>query len=141
MVPENSVKTSAPGFGIATVTISSAVLIDALASGGVGLVLAAGAGQLDEPFGLSSALLRWASLVMLPWAVILSVLVRRGRITRGVAGTIVGLNGLWVVGSLLLLVSGWVEPTALGYGFVLAQALAVIVFVTLQVSGIRRITP
>ena len=41
-------------------------------------------------------------------------------------------------GSIGLLVSGWVAPTALGYAFVIAQAIVVGVFAELQFVGLRR---
>lgn len=51
---------------------------------------------------------------------------------------IVAINGLWLVGSLALLLSGTVQPTMLGTAFVVVQALAVAVFAELQFIGIRR---
>jgi hypothetical protein len=51
---------------------------------------------------------------------------------------IIALNVLWVAGSIGLLVSGWVAPTALGYAFVIAQAIVVGVFAELQFVGLRR---
>jgi hypothetical protein len=47
-------------------------------------------------------------------------------------------NAVWVADSLLLLMSGWVQPTALGTAFVLAQALLVGLFAELQALGLRR---
>jgi hypothetical protein len=36
-----------------------------------------------------------------------------------------------------LLIGDWVDPTSLGYGFVIAQAVAVGLFAELQVLGLR----
>ena len=52
-----------------------------------------------------------------------------------------GCNLLWAVDSLLLLVTGWVAPTTLGYAVVVGQALAVAVFAGLQYVGLRRAAP
>ena len=38
----------------------------------------------------------------------------------------------------MLLLSGWIEPTGLGYAFVIFQAVVVGVFAELQVMGLRR---
>jgi hypothetical protein len=38
-----------------------------------------------------------------------------------------------------LLIGDWVDLTALGYGFVLAQAVAVGLFAELQVLGLRNV--
>jgi len=48
------------------------------------------------------------------------------------------INALWVAASIVLLLSGWVAPNALGTVFVIVQALAVAVFADLQYLGVRR---
>jgi hypothetical protein len=62
----------------------------------------------------------------------------RETISRPAVQAIIALNVLWVAGSIGLLVSGWVAPTALGYAFVIAQAIVVGVFAELQFVGLRR---
>ena len=52
--------------------------------------------------------------------------------------SIIGLNVVWVIDSVLILATGWVEPNALGYAVVIAQALAVGVFAELEYVGLRR---
>ena len=47
-------------------------------------------------------------------------------------------NAVWSADSLLLLVTGWVQPTAAGTAFVIAQAVAVAVYAELQFVGLRR---
>jgi hypothetical protein len=47
-------------------------------------------------------------------------------------------NALWAADSIVLLLSGWVAPTALGYGFVIAQAVVVAVFAEIQYSDLRK---
>ena len=51
---------------------------------------------------------------------------------------IIAINALWVAGSVLLLVSGTIAPTWLGYGFVIAQAIVVGVFAELQYFGLKK---
>ena len=63
----------------------------------------------------------------------------RARTSRAAAvKAIIALNVLWVLGSVGLLVSGWVAPTVLGYAFVIVQAIVVGVFAELQFIGLRR---
>ena len=50
-------------------------------------------------------------------------------------------NVLWAGDSILLLLTGWIEPAALGYAFFVTQALAVILFAELQYVGLRRSEP
>lgn len=57
---------------------------------------------------------------------------------RAAVLAVVVANALWVIDSVLLLALGWVEPKALGYAFVAAQALVVALFAEAQVLGLRR---
>jgi len=56
----------------------------------------------------------------------------------GAVRTIISGNVLWVVASLLLLVSGYVAPTLAGYVLVAAQAIVVGFFAELQLIALRR---
>jgi hypothetical protein len=51
---------------------------------------------------------------------------------------VIGINALWVADSVLLLLGGWVNPTGLGYAFVLFQAAVVAGFADAQYLGLRR---
>ncbi|HEX2251985.1 MAG TPA: hypothetical protein VHQ65_01795 [Thermoanaerobaculia bacterium] len=115
-----------------------ALLADGVVSGATGALLALAAGPLGELLGLPTALLRLAGLSLLPFAAVLVYLATRPAVPRRAAWAVVGCNLLWAAGSALLLVTGWVEPTALGYAFVVAQALAVAGLAELQYFGLRR---
>ena len=47
-------------------------------------------------------------------------------------------NTIWTAASLLLLMTGQVAPTELGYTFVIAQALGVAAFAGLEYFGLRK---
>jgi hypothetical protein len=49
-------------------------------------------------------------------------------------------NVIWVVASILVLVSGAIAPTALGIAFVIFQAIVVAGFADLQFTGLRRVS-
>lgn len=115
-----------------------ALLLDAAASGAMGLAMALAAGPLAELFGLPPALLRWAGAGLLPFAALLAYLGTRERIAPPAVLAVVGVNLLWVVGSVGLLAAGSIEATALGSAFVVAQTLAVALFAVLQEIGRRR---
>jgi hypothetical protein len=53
--------------------------------------------------------------------------------------TVIACNAVWAVDSLLLLTTGWISPSTLGYAFVIGQAAVVAVFCELQFSAVRRI--
>ena len=115
-----------------------ALLIDALASGAMGVPLALAGQPLAALFRLPEPLLRGAGLVLLPFAIAVAYAGTRPIVPRGAAWAIVALNMLWVVASVALLVAVSPSPTALGGGFVIAQALAVLVFAEAQWIGLRR---
>jgi hypothetical protein len=115
-----------------------AFLLDAVATGGLGLALAAGAGHLEELLGMPTMLLREAGLICMVFAAWLAFALTRERLTNAMVWFAVGVNTLWVLASLGLLASGWVEPTWLGVAFVVAQALVVVVFAELQYLGMKR---
>lgn len=117
-----------------------ALLTDAVVSGAAALLLLAGAGMLTELFGLPVPLMRYAGLLLVPFVALVAFVGTRADIPRGAAWAIVAINVAWVAGSLLLLVSGWVAPTILGYVFVIAQAVAVGIFAELQWIGLRQMT-
>jgi len=113
-----------------------ALLLDAVASGALGLAMALATGPLADLLGLPPGLLRWAGVALLPFAALLAFLGGRAAVPPAAAMAVVAVNLLWVAGSLLLLGGGWVEPTALGVAFVVAQALAVALFAGLQARGL-----
>ena len=115
-----------------------ALLLDATASGAMGVLLLLAAGPLEPLLGLPAGLLRWAAVVLVPFAAFLIWVAGRADERRGLVRMIIAANLLWAAGSVLLLVSGWVAPTRLGVLFVLAQAAAVVGFVYLEYAALRR---
>ncbi len=115
-----------------------ALLADAVASGATGILLAAAAEPLAAPLGLPLALLREVGLLLIPYAALLVYLATRASTPRLPAQLIVAGNVLWVIGSVALLISALVSPTALGTAFVVAQALIVAILAALQAMGLKR---
>ncbi len=115
-----------------------ALLIDAAASGATALLLVAGAGLLDGLLGLPVALMREAGLVLVPYVAFVAWTATRESIARGPVLGIIAANGLWAIASFAVLLGGWVAPTALGYAFVVGQALVVALLGELQYVGLTR---
>jgi hypothetical protein len=118
--------------------LRNALLIDAAASGATGLLLIVGAGLLEGLLGLPVALMREAGLILIPYVAFVAYVGTRAEVSPGSVWTIIAANALWTVASVLLLVSGWVAPTALGYAFVIAQAAVVALLGELQYTGLKR---
>jgi hypothetical protein len=115
-----------------------ALLVDAAASGATALLLFAGAGLLEGLLGLPAALMREAGLVLLPYVAVVACTATRETIARGPVVGIIAANALWAIASFALLLSGWLTPTALGYAFVIGQALVVALLGELQYAGLKR---
>lgn len=115
-----------------------ALMLDAVASGGMGVLLLLGAVPLDPLLGLPASLLRGLGLFLIPFAGFLVWLAPRASGLRGVVRLVVGGNVLWVLASVLLLVSAWVTPTLLGTLFVALQSAAVAVFAYLEHRAVAR---
>jgi hypothetical protein len=116
------------------------LVADAAISGTTGLLLFAAASPLASLLGLPEVLLRYAGLSLIPFAAAVLYLARSQEPSRGAVWSIIALNVLWAADSVLLLMTNWVSPGALGYAFVIAQALIVALLGELQYVGLRRTT-
>ncbi|HRF08387.1 MAG TPA: hypothetical protein PL193_07060 [Xanthobacteraceae bacterium] len=107
--------------------------LDAVATGATGLLLLGGMSFLPALLNLPSALLTYAGIFCVGWALTLGFASFREQIGSSFVWTIIVANIGWVIASTALLLSGYVSPTWLGYAFVIAQALAVDIFAGLQI--------
>jgi len=117
------------------------LLADAATCFATGLLMTIGAGQIEQFFGLPVELSRYAGISLLPFAAFLVYLATRENISQTVVWAVIILNALWTVDSLLLLLIGWVDPTELGYAFVIVQALGVLMFAALEYVGLKKAAP
>ncbi|BBF99063.1 MULTISPECIES: hypothetical protein [Pseudonocardia] len=118
------------------IAIRPALRVDALASGGLGAITAAGAVLLAPLLGLPIGLLVGAGAFLVLFAGALLVLAARRPVPDGAAWAVVLVNVLWVVASVALVPMA--APTALGTAFLLAQALVVVGFAGWQSAALRR---
>lgn len=117
------------------------LLADGLLSGVTGLSLVLAAAWLSAYLDLPRALLFGVGLSLLPFSLALIWLGRRDQMNRVAVWAVIAINALWVVDSVLLLMSNWLAPNQYGYAFVIAQALAVALFAELELLGLRRSAP
>jgi hypothetical protein len=75
---------------------------------------------------------------MLCYGVFIGWTAGRSQLATALVWTLVIGNGLWVVASVALAFSSWIEPTVWGQAVILAQAAAVAVFAELEYLGLRR---
>ncbi len=118
-----------------------ALLLDAVATASTGILLVGGTSILQSLLNLPALLMTEAGIFCLAWAALVAFAGTRQMLNRTFVLAIVAGNAVWALGSILLLVSGTVSPTLLGYAFVTAQALVVGVFAELQYVGLKRSVP
>lgn len=119
-----------------TLFLRRALLADAVASAGTGVLMAFGAGFLTNVLALPEMLLREAGIFLLPYAAFVGWMGTRARLPEGLVWLVIVGHALWTVASIALFV--WTQPTALGYAFVLGQAVVVGIFAELQYMGLKR---
>lgn len=112
--------------------------VDAAATGATGLMLAIGGEPLAALLGLPAAMTREAGLFLVGCGLLIAWLASRPALRRAVVWGLIAVNLLWVVESVMILALKWVEPTGLGYAFVIAQAAAVAVIADLEFLALRR---
>ena len=115
-----------------------AILADAAASGATALLVIAGAGLLEGLLGVPGALLRWAGVVLIPYVAFVAWAGTCDAISRPAVWAIIVANALWAAASIVLLLSGWIAPTALGYAFIIGQAAVVALLGEMQYLALRR---
>ena len=113
--------------------------IEAVTCVGVGLLLSLGADLLSPLLEVPRPWLQSAGLALFPIAAFVAWVATDDQLSLSrVRVTIIG-NLLWVGGSVVLLVSGWISLNFFGTAFIVAQAIAVTVFAALQYIGWRKI--
>lgn len=114
------------------------LVADAVISGATGLLMIATAGMLDALLGVPATLLRYSGAILLPFAAAVGWLARHDTLPKGAVWAVIAANALWAADSIVLLFTGWIAPTVLGYTFIVFQALVVAAFAELQYVGLRR---
>jgi hypothetical protein len=115
-----------------------ALMVDAVATAATAALMLGGGPAVGPLTGLPPSLLYYAGWFLLPYAAGVGYLASRASAPRAMVWAIIAGNAAWTLDSFLLLVTGWVAPTTLGYAFVIAQAIAVAVFAEAQYLGLQR---
>lgn len=108
---------------------------DAAVSGAVALLQLLFPDDLSRLLVLPRMLLVESGMFLVAYALMLAILARSRAIPRSLVLFIVVGNAGWAAGCALLL--AWTGPSALGIGFVLIQAVTVLLFAGLQLAGLK----
>lgn len=114
------------------------LVVDAVSSGAMGLAMIAFAELLANLLQLPVELVSEAGIVLLPFAAFVGFVASRREPARIAVWVIIAMNVVWVVDSIVLLFTGWVAPSALGYAFVIAQAAVVLALADFEYMGLKR---
>lgn len=115
-----------------------AIQADALVSGAMALLLVFGAGLLAPLLNLPEAFMRNTGFILVVYAALVGLLGTRSIMSRAAVWTVIAVNAVWTIDSLILLASDWVAPNLMGQIFVVMQAITVGVFAELQFVGLRK---
>jgi hypothetical protein len=119
-------------------TLRLLMAVDALISGATGMAMIVAANVLEPLLNLPAALMRSAGVMLLPFAAMVIFFSRPAQLTPSRVWVVIALNAAWVAASVLVLVTGLIQPTTLGLAFVLFQAVVVAALAELQFTGLRR---
>ena len=112
--------------------------IDALTCLLTGVMSVALRGVLSEWFGLSAALVAGSGIALLAVGAFILFAAKNVPALRWPVWVVVLGNAGWVLASVLLLISGLEQPTALGTAYVIGQAVIVAVLAELEYVGLRK---
>jgi len=115
-----------------------ALRVDAVASGGLGLVALAGAPLVSGVVGAPEGALRGVGGFLVVFAIALLALAARPTMPVPLVWAVVVFNLVWVAASAVVAVL--VPLTVLGTVLAVVQALGVAVFADLEWLGLRRMT-
>jgi hypothetical protein len=115
-----------------------ALRLDAAASAGLGLVILALSGRLDEWLGTPSAFTLSVGAFLLVWASALGMLSLRPQIAAAAVWTVIGLNVVWIAASLAVAFGGAFDLTGWGMALLALQAAPVLLFIDLEYLGLRK---
>ncbi|MFD5208653.1 hypothetical protein ACFWNF_17250 [Streptomyces anulatus] len=116
-----------------------ALKLDAVATGLNGIAYLALATVLDSFFGVTTAVQYPVGAFLLLYALGVLAIGTRKEIHRTGLTAVIVANLLWVVLSLVVLISGVLSPTGVGAVWVVLQSLTVGGFAALQYVGLKRL--
>ncbi|MGW6651322.1 hypothetical protein AMK23_31625 [Streptomyces sp. CB02130] len=115
-----------------------ALKLDAVATGLNGIAYLALATVLDSFFGVPTTAQYPVGAFLLLYAVGVLAIGTRKEISRAGLMAVIVANLLWVVLSLVVVVSGALSPTGVGAVWIVLQSLTVGSFAVLQCIGLKR---
>jgi hypothetical protein len=127
--------------GVNTMTSHRILQLNAISTAACGVAMLAARGTLHSLFGLDSpALLDVLAIGLLAYAAMLAFAAYRRPVSRQALIVFTIADGLWVVASAIVLVLFWTQLAPVARLLVIAVALTVEVFATLQLRAASRVS-
>lgn len=120
-----------------TIPVRYSLIADAVICGALGTLAIAAAGPLADAMHLPANLIRGAGILLVPYVAYLAYIVSRNLINTVTIRVAILVNVLWAVGCAFVLLSGLVDPNALGVAFIVVQAVGVLLIGAAQHVGER----
>jgi hypothetical protein len=117
--------------------LRAALLIDAAASGALGVLQVAATAMMVRLLGLAPEIVLGSGLFFLVYAAVLVVLARSATVPRALVMLVAAGNAGWALGCVAM-AALYPGLTSLGVGYLLLQAAAVLAFAVLQALGLAR---
>ncbi|MFJ3215082.1 hypothetical protein ACIPLC_04060 [Kitasatospora sp. NPDC086801] len=133
----NTLTPARPGSASSLWTVRGVLVLDALVTGGNGLVYLAFAGPVGDLLGVGRSILLDLGVFLTVYALGVGALAARRRPPRLAVQAVIDLNAVWVVLSLVAM-AAWLEPTTAGAVWIPVQAAVVALFAALQFTALRR---
>lgn len=118
-------------------SLKALLVLDALTCAAMGAALLVAAAPVGAVTQIPHALLQVAGLSLLPIAAFMAVTSAFVLTSRWAVGIVILGNALWVAASILLPLSGFIAPNALGWSFLLGQAAIVAWLAKLEFDASR----
>ena len=115
-----------------------AIQADAIVTGAVALLQTFSAGLLAPLLNLPYPLLLETGLFLIAYTALVGWLGTRPSMPKALVAIVIAGNAAWALGSIALMLSGWVNPNLLGDAFIAVHAISTGVFAELQYIGLRR---
>ena len=125
---------------LSQLSLRNALLADAASCVSMGLIIALGNRMIAALTAIPTSLLFYAGLLLLPIGLFMAMVAARPNAPSALTWPIIIGNLLWAVLSFGLILSGLIQPNALGVALIVAQALVVLALTALEYGALQRAT-
>lgn len=113
-------------------SLQTILAFDAATCAAMGMLLVFASGPIAGLTAIPGSLLFFAGLLLVPIAAFMTIFTQTATVPAWAVQVIVAGNVFWVLGSVVLPITGLIAPNGLGWLFLLGQAAVVALFAGLE---------